>query len=387
MKRYNTKRACRVIHVTHHPIGAKSFLEPVIIDQLERGLESAIWIDCDKSLQPLCDHFNVKWRQVRCKTSISPQKNILGLITCLREIRRIRPTVIHSHQTRASLWPLLAGRLLRVPKLIYHNHGLSYPAFSGPKKSFLKQYQVVLTKLAHHTFFVSNSNLVQARKDGIISESMGAVPGPGSIAGIDLKRFAPIDRKLDLSEIDSGLTGGGNASCVFCYVGRPSASKGFDTLIEAWKRAKLWRRGCTLLCVGCSNDDLTKSGIRNENRAAGLGYRTDILRIYGASDVVILPSRSEGFPYSLLEASALGLPVVATSAPGNIDAVRHNQTGILVGIDKIDELANAMQLLSAEPGQRQRLGVSGRKWIVNNFNRPIVLEALWHAYLSHRIVC
>jgi glycosyltransferase involved in cell wall biosynthesis len=103
--------------------------------------------------------------------------------------------------------------------------------------------------------------------------------------------------------------------------------------------------------------------------------------------VVILPSRSEGFPYSLLEASALGLPVVATSAPGNIDAVRHNQTGILVGIDKIDELANAMQLLSAEPGQRQRLGVSGRKWIVNNFNRPIVLEALWHAYLSHRIVC
>lgn len=370
----------RVVHVSHHPVGAKAFLEPVVSDLNRRGTEAELWVEAGPATRAFCNELHVPWREAPCQITGSPRRNIAALRAMMRLIRATRPAVLHCHQTRASLWPLVAGRMLRVPVLVYHNHGLSYPAFDGTRRIALRQLQRCLCRLAHQTWFVSPSTLSMAREDGVLDAGAGLVPGPGSIAGIDLREF-------DLAEfgigprVESrrrlGLAAGG---CVFGFVGRPMASKGFPQLVGAWQAGRLWNEGGQLICAGCTPDDLAARGATAEQGAHGLGYLKDMKPFYQACDVVVLPSRSEGFPYSMLEAAAAGRATLGTRVPGMVDAIWPGRTGYLVKPDDPEELVAGLRRLAGDPGERERLGEAGRDWVRERFAREVVLEALWKHY-------
>jgi glycosyltransferase involved in cell wall biosynthesis len=91
------------------------------------------------------------------------------------------------------------------------------------------------------------------------------------------------------------------------------------------------------------------------------GHREDATRIVGALDVFVLPSRYEGLPVSLLEAMALGRPVVATTAGGIPEVVRDGEEGVLVPTDDPRALARALTDLIEDPERRARLGDAARR--------------------------
>lgn len=98
-----------------------------------------------------------------------------------------------------------------------------------------------------------------------------------------------------------------------------------------------------------------------------LGERRDAQDLLAAADVAILPSHEEGFSNSLIEAMGRGLPVIATSVGGNVDAVTHEDTGLLVAPKNPAELGDALLRLSQDSALRARLGAAARARVLADF--------------------
>jgi glycosyltransferase involved in cell wall biosynthesis len=96
------------------------------------------------------------------------------------------------------------------------------------------------------------------------------------------------------------------------------------------------------------------------HRVELLGARADVPDLLARSDVFVLSSRSEGFPVSVLEAMAAGLPVVATDVGGVGEAVEDGETGFLIPAADSEALAAALERLLVDGELRRRLGAAGR---------------------------
>jgi glycosyltransferase involved in cell wall biosynthesis len=150
-------------------------------------------------------------------------------------------------------------------------------------------------------------------------------------------------------------------------VGRLSAEKGFDVLIQSVDRLLAAGLDLELLIAGEGDqaghlrDLITMLG--RGDRIRLLGYCSDPVGLYQAMDVFALSSLREGLPNVLLESMAMGVPVVATRIAGVPRLVRDRENGLLVEAGSADALTSALALLLSDPGLRARLGQEGRRTV------------------------
>lgn len=154
-------------------------------------------------------------------------------------------------------------------------------------------------------------------------------------------------------------------SCKVLYIGALVRHKGVDFLLRAFKWVSERRRGCRLLIVGDGAEKDRLMGLRDELEVETefCGYVDDISGILRESDVLVLPSRDEGFGLVLLEAMAAGLPVVATRVGGIPEIVRHNENGLLVERGDVNALADAILKVLEDEDLRNRLVEGGLKTV------------------------
>lgn len=145
-------------------------------------------------------------------------------------------------------------------------------------------------------------------------------------------------------------------ACVIGIVANFRPEKGYDTFLKAAKAVADANPNLHLVVVGQGpgEHDFRRAAASLEHVHV-LGYRADAHDVMAAFDVFTLASRHEGKPVALMEAFALGLPVVATRAGGVPEAVDHNVNGLLVDIDDADALADAWIQISLDSDLRQRL--------------------------------
>jgi len=162
--------------------------------------------------------------------------------------------------------------------------------------------------------------------------------------------------------------------------GRPA--KGLDILLDAVSILKELSPGCRFMVVGDLEYGRGLEVLRDRD-SRGLaddviftGFRTDVHRALAAFDLYALTSRSEGFPLSLLQAMAAGLPIVSTRCGGPEQILDHGASGILVENGSATAIANAVALLRENPDERLRLGAAARCAVAARFT----LEAQVHAY-------
>ncbi|REJ77054.1 MAG: glycosyltransferase family 1 protein [Acidobacteria bacterium] len=119
-----------------------------------------------------------------------------------------------------------------------------------------------------------------------------------------------------------------------------------------------------------------------ETRVLLLGTRGDVGDLIAATDLLLLASSTEGSPGVILEAGALGLPVVATNVGGVTDLVEPEQTGLVVAVDDRDGFRNAVRAL-LDPGRRQTLGDAAFRRVVDHFSIASIADQSLQFY--HRI--
>jgi glycosyltransferase involved in cell wall biosynthesis len=153
--------------------------------------------------------------------------------------------------------------------------------------------------------------------------------------------------------------------------GRLSPEKGFSVLIDAAASLVGLDRSTGVVLFG---DGPERAELEQRIASLGLrerfvvpGFRPDLDRLIGAADVVVLPSFTEGLPNVALEASAAGVPVVATSVGGTPEVITDGETGILVPPGEPAALATGIAELLRDPAMRGRMGAAGRQRMREHF--------------------
>jgi glycosyltransferase involved in cell wall biosynthesis len=173
------------------------------------------------------------------------------------------------------------------------------------------------------------------------------------------------------------------------YAGRLLADKGIAALVEA--QQSLRRRGSDLrLMLAGAPDPENPSSIDAATLAAWqalpgvtwLGEVGDIRALWSKAHIAVLASRREGLPKSLLEAAAMGRPLVATDVPGCREIARDGENALLVPADDTVALAAALERLAGDAALRRRFGAASRALVEGELAADAVGAATLACYLS-----
>ena len=277
----------------------------------------------------------------------------------IKMVNREHIDIVHTHCQNADFLGGIAARLAGARLLVTTIHGLIPEAEDMRKLAYL----VSLRLLPDHLIAISES----VRQRGIS-------------LGLDPKRITTIlnasetgiaGRVRASAEVRSSIGVGGDEFLLAC-VGVLDPSKGTETAIRALPFVVARHPKTRLLIIGDGKLRPTLEALCMDLRIAGrvsfLGHRGDVPDLMNASDIVVNPSRMEGFGRVNTEAMALGKPVVCSDIPAFREIVIDGVTGFLVPLDDPLSFASAISRLLDSPDERQRLGSAGRGRVRDHFN-------------------
>jgi glycosyltransferase involved in cell wall biosynthesis len=206
---------------------------------------------------------------------------------------------------------------------------------------------------------------------------------------VDLTAFDPAALEAEGAAVRAELSIPADAPVVG-FVGRLAADKGVAELAAAWALVREQAPQAHLLMLGDPEDTdpvdpAVLARLAQDERVHLVGFRADVRPYYAAMSVLTLPSAREGFPQTMLEGSAMGLPTVGTDVPGVSDAVQDGVTGMLVPVHDPRALAEALHVLLRDPLRRAALGAAGRRWARSGFDRDHVRERFLDFYLRSAV--
>jgi glycosyltransferase involved in cell wall biosynthesis len=169
------------------------------------------------------------------------------------------------------------------------------------------------------------------------------------------------------------------------FLGKISAAKGVPTLIEAAKLLEVSGRKYELSIAGNGDIEglernIKKKALSNNVKYVGWVDGRSKSELLAGADIFVLPSRSEGFPVSIVEAMAFGLAIISTNISGVTDAIRDKIDGLLVDVDNSEKLHNALVLVLDDYLLRYKLAKSARQRFEDNFTISASISKLIDVY-------
>lgn len=303
---------------------------------------------------------------------VNISRNMLDVFSHVRTVwllyrlfRRERFDVLHVHTPVAALLGRIAGRLARVPLIVYTAHGF-YFHDEMPKCKY--RFHVLLERLGGGLtdllFTQSSEDASIAVIEGIAKQ--GNVMDIGNGVCIDLFKPASSDRKLRVRAA-LGIPG---EAYVVGVVARMVKEKGLVEFLDAAVQLGQHFPDVHFLMVGerlASDHDasiereLQDACMKLGSRLMVAGHRSDVADLLGAMDIFCLPSYREGMPRAIIEAMMMELPVVATNIRGSREEVIDGATGLLVPTHSATALMQALGRLIADRNLSRRMGKAGRQ--------------------------
>lgn len=368
-----------IIHLIHHPVSAKRFVEPIVKSLNDHHIPAELWVENRREMAGFVAEIECPKRFAEFDLSLNLFRVLTRLVRMARALGRSRPAAIHAHQTRAAFIPLLAAVIARVPIRIYHVHGTPYLGYRRLLRAVLWMLDLLNCRFATHVIAVSPSIRDCMIRDGVVRARKCQVLGRGSSYGICLDEFSPDQFAPHRTRQVRNQLGISQDAYVALYVGRPFRRKGFHTVLDAWQKMGGEKNEDVLLIAGCTSADVSKAARRVMPTVKALGYVRDIRTCYAACDVVVLPSWHEGMPYSLLEGAAASRPLVGSDVPG-IDSIIDSHNGLLVPPEDGDALARVLAMLRADRDLGQRMGRFGRYMVERYFDRKMCEQLILTYY-------
>ncbi|WP_297125704.1 glycosyltransferase [uncultured Eubacterium sp.] len=295
---------------------------------------------------------------------------VKAMLEMKKIFQREKFDLIQYSTPNASLYASMAGKLAHVPVRLYCQWGLVFVGFQGLKRKIFQMEEKYVCHLSTHIEPDSNSNLRFAHEIGLYPKSKGSVIWNGSACGVNLTKFDISNKEEYRKDIREQLDIPEDAF-VYGFVGRITRDKGINELLEAYKKLN---DDSYLIMVGRSevdetiNQELYTWASKNE-KIKFTGYTTVVEQYLSAMDCYILPSYREGFGMGVVEAEAMGVPVIVTDIPGPIDAMIDNETGIVVQKADVESLYNAMISIREDKVRYFAMAEKAHDFAVNNFEQ------------------
>ena len=311
------------------------------------------------------------------RRSLNPFREALAVLRLVRIYRRESPDVVHHFTVKPILYGSLAAKLGKVPTVLNTFTGVSFPFLEeGLSLRFRPFLEPLLRWLLHSpkvfTIFHNprDRDLLVSRKT-VPLERTAVILG----SGVDTNRFAP------------AANGRRREPPVVLMASRLLWDKGVSEFVQAarWLKgegvqAKFWVAGPADPGSRVGIPEVVVQDWRREGAVEFLGQQDEMPDLLRNTDVAVLPSHHEGLPAFLLEATASGLPVVATDVGGCGLVVRDGVNGILVPVKDSRALGKALKRLLQDSELRQRMGRAGRELAEQEFNEERIAGQYLQVY-------
>ncbi|HEX2646521.1 MAG TPA: glycosyltransferase, partial [Candidatus Dormibacteraeota bacterium] len=306
---------------------------------------------------------------------LSPLEDLSALLWLYRYFRRVRPAIVATHLAKAGTVGRLAAALAGVPVRVHTFHGHVLDGyFSRADTAVFLAIERFLGRLT--TQFVAISPEIASDLD-----RLGIGRGKTTVVrlGLDLDGLAGHAAGTLRHELGTSVE-----APTVGIVGRLVPIKAHDLFLDAAARVTITNPRVQFVIVG---DGELWSELHRQVETRGLtrnvhftGWRSDLAAVYADLDVVVCCSRNEGTPVSLIEACAAGRAVVGTRVGGIPDIIATGVNGILVPSGDAAALAGAIAELIDDPERRHRMGVEGRRTVVQRYGADRMVKELKQLY-------
>jgi len=317
----------------------------------------------------------LRWR----RRDIGPWASLRAIAEIYRLYSRERPLLVHHVALKPAVLGSAAALIAGVPAVVNAVTGVGFVGSSPSLRARLlrRPMDFALARLLERR---NSRIIVQNEDDRALLLALRTGAGERVVvirgSGVDTAHF----RAMPEPPAPPVVVG---------YAGRLLADKGIAALIEA--QQSLRRRGSDLrLMLAGGPDPENPSSIDAATLAAWqtlpgvtwLGEIDDVRTLWSKAHIAVLASRREGLPKSLLEAAAMGRPLVATDVPGCREIARHGENALLVPPDDAAALAAALERLAGDAALRRRFGAASRALVEGELAADAVGAATVGCYRS-----
>lgn len=352
---------------------------PLAMHAIERGDEVYL-LAADTGRKAELEHFGIHFVEIPFERSGSNPFHEIKCINVLkRAYREIKPDVIHHITLKASLLGCFAAKKTKQRNVVNAISGFGY-MFTEGRKGII---QTVVKQLIHFGFKSKTFSFILQNPDDVRAvKEMDLVPESNIYlikgSGVDLNEYVyTAPQKHD------------KISCLF--PARILRDKGVVEFIEAALQLKdeYEERVKFVLAGDCDEENpavLHESELREmliPGYIEWVGYQKKMIPVYTSSDIVVLPSYREGLPKSLIEACAIGRPIVTTDAIGCRECVVDGDNGFLVPVKDSESIASALKKMFDNEDLRVQMGRKSRELAERDFSIDSVIKKTFAIYQKY----
>lgn len=323
--------------------------------------------------------------QPHLRREINPCRDALALLALGRHFRRWQPQIVHTHSSKAGILARRAAHAAGVPLIVHTVHGMS---FNRTQPQWLQRfYRLLERRCAGYSDLLLC--VAEAMRDQCLAAGIGNARKLHVVySGVETDHFDPA--RLDATAVRRQW-GFPQGSVVAITVARLFVNKGYEQLIPAMHLAGERCPELRFVWVGGGphrekyQRRFARLGLQDKVRLTGLVSPSEIAALLAGADMLVHASQWEGLPRAAVQALLVQRPVIAFDIDGAPEVVRPGQTGLLVPLNDVRGLAEAMVTLARAPDVRAAMGRLGRDACLERFgHRRMVdhIEALYEAALG-----
>ncbi len=357
--------------------GVESYVVTVATGLKERGVETILAPLREGPFRQEAEELGLKVRRTGKRFRGDP----FTISSLVKIIKEEKIDIVHTHAENGDFYGRLAAKIAGTPRLTSTIHTFYRETLRDRyswawMRNLIYRQDILTSSFCDKIITVSGAIKRQVASDGVAEDKIVVVPN-GVVPNQD--DCGKDHRAKILAGL--GLTGDEKIAGA---VGRLSPVKNIEALLLAAQKTVETLPEARFLIVGDGprrgrlEDMAARLGI--EDRVIFAGWQADIKRYLAIMDVFVVTSLIEGSSFAILEAMAIGKPVIATDVGGNPELVADGETGFLVGVNDTDALADRMANLLADDEKAAAMGQAGRERIEADFTEKQMLDKTADVY-------
>lgn len=369
----------KIIRATTIPLSLNIFCKGVL-RELAKKYEVVAVTSPGKEINEIEEREGVPVVLIPMERHISLFKDLVSLVRIIKVFRKEKPNLVHSMTPKAGLLCMIAAWLTKVPVRVHTFTGLVFPTASGLKRKILMATDWMTCACATHVIPEGEGVKNDLLNNGITKKHL-KVLGYGNVRGVDMVYYSytpEITEKAKEIKKDA---------FTFLFVGRIVGDKGINELCEAFDKLS-GMANVRLLLVGPYEDSLDPISQKSKEiieqnpsiESVGGKFGDELLPYYAASDCFVFPSYREGFPNTVLEAGAMGLPSIVTNINGSREIIVHGENGLIIPSHDANALFDAMMKMMKDKEAREKMAGNAREMIASRFEQGYVRKCLYDFY-------
>lgn len=317
---------------------------------------------------------------------ITPIKDLACLWELIKIFKKERPDIVHTHTPKAGLLGMLAAKLSGVKVRIHTVAGLPLMVEKGFKFQLLKFIEKLTYAAANQVWPNSFSLLQYIQTQKLTSNKKLKVINKGSSNGINLNRFSVANFKEETLNVVKKSIDYTEANTYLLCISRLVKDKGIIELVQTFQQIQLTEKNIKLVLVGKFETDLDPlptnilDEIKNNKNIIHIDWSNHVEYYISLATLFIFPSHREGFPNVLLQAGAIGTPIICSTIAGNVDLVEDKITGLRFIVEDTTEMKNQILFALNNPEQMKEMAATLKNNIFNFYDREIMWQAILQEY-------